>query len=57
MLMRQPKPEVAGNSLPIWSLRPSHCSSSPKEALGDLKLGQGEEYGVKRQILGFVLYM
>lgn len=56
-MMRQPKAEVTGNLLPVWSLRPSHCASSPREALGDPKLGQVEENGSKRHILGFDVCM
>ena len=57
MMMRQPKAEMAGNSLPVWSFRPSHCPSSPREALGDPKRGQGEENGAKRHVSGFDVYM
>lgn len=56
-MMRQPKSEMAGNSLPVWSFRPSHCPSSPREALGDPKRGQGEENGAKRHVSGFDVYM
>lgn len=40
--MRQLTPEVAGNSLPIWSFELSHRSFSPSKASGHPKLGQGE---------------
>lgn len=57
LMMRPPKPEVAGNSLPIWSFRPGHLSSGPREILGDPKLGQREESGAERHCIGFDVSM